>query len=61
MINTNAYINTEGITQENVNFYAEYGLLVAPSLLSADEVNTLKKETAAISIVLIGFGTSGMG
>jgi phytanoyl-CoA hydroxylase len=43
-----AYINIEGITKENVSFYAEYGYLIAPGLLSNNEIDELKKETDAI-------------
>ena len=43
-----AYLNDGIITRENINFYATYGYLVAPRLLSADETGELKKETAAI-------------
>lgn len=43
-----AYVSNEGITKENVAFYATYGFLVAPELLPAHEIEALKKETAAI-------------
>lgn len=47
MDNTHAYINGN-ITPGNVSFYNEYGFLVAPELLSNNEIDDLKKETAAI-------------
>lgn len=37
-----------GLTSANINFYKEKGFLVAPELLSHQEINELKKETAAI-------------
>lgn len=42
-----AYINGV-ISPENINFYASYGYLIAPAMLSQNEVDELKKETAAI-------------
>ncbi|HEX5153181.1 MAG TPA: phytanoyl-CoA dioxygenase family protein [Parafilimonas sp.] len=44
----NAYVSSEGISKENVTFYTTYGFLVAPALLSGNEIEELKKETAAI-------------
>src|SRR5215213_10259144 len=43
-----AYIKNGAISSENIVFYKTYGYLVALSLLSGDEVDELKKETAAI-------------
>src|SRR6478735_7724516 len=43
-----AYIKNGTISRENIDFYAAYGYLVAPALLSAEETTELKKETAAI-------------
>lgn len=43
-----AYVNNGKITNENVDFYKEYGYLVAPALLSKNEIDELRKETAAI-------------
>jgi len=43
-----AFINPTGTTPENINFYAKYGYVIAPALLSQNEVNELKRETAAI-------------
>jgi ectoine hydroxylase-related dioxygenase (phytanoyl-CoA dioxygenase family) len=43
-----ACIKNGRISQENVSFYAEYGYLVAPGLLSGSEIEELKKETTAI-------------
>lgn len=48
MNNEHSYIKVEGINQENITFYKEFGYLIAPGLLSADEIAELKKETAAI-------------
>jgi ectoine hydroxylase-related dioxygenase (phytanoyl-CoA dioxygenase family) len=42
-----AYIKGS-IDDENIAFYKEYGYLIAPAMLSHDEINELKKETAAI-------------
>jgi len=44
----NAYVKDGVLSKENIAFYAEYGYLVAPGLLSNDEISGLKKETAAI-------------
>ena len=43
-----AYINNASITNENIAFYKQFGYLVAPNLLSGNEIAELKKETAAI-------------
>jgi len=43
-----AYIKNGTISRENTDFYAAYGYLVAPDILSADETTELKKETATI-------------
>jgi ectoine hydroxylase-related dioxygenase (phytanoyl-CoA dioxygenase family) len=43
-----AYIKDGVISKENVAFYADHGYLIAPELISNDEINELKKETAAI-------------
>jgi phytanoyl-CoA hydroxylase len=43
-----AYIRNGIISKENIAFYAVYGYLVAPGLLSNDETIELKHETAAI-------------
>jgi ectoine hydroxylase-related dioxygenase (phytanoyl-CoA dioxygenase family) len=43
-----AYIKNGVISKENAAFYAEYGYLIAPELLSTNEIDELKKETAAI-------------
>jgi len=45
---THAYIKNGRTTAENIAFYATHGYLVAPGLLSANEVADLKKETASI-------------
>jgi ectoine hydroxylase-related dioxygenase (phytanoyl-CoA dioxygenase family) len=36
------------IDEENIAFYKKYGYLIAPDLLSKNEIDELKKETAAI-------------
>jgi phytanoyl-CoA hydroxylase len=43
-----AYIKNGSISPENINFYKEYGYLVASALLSIAEIDELKKETSAI-------------
>ena len=43
-----AYISNSGITDYNIAFYATYGYLIAPRLVDKEEINALKKETAAI-------------
>jgi len=43
-----AYVSSEGISKENVDFYAAYGFLIAPGMLSKNEIEELKKETTAI-------------
>lgn len=43
-----AYIQKGSISQDNIAFYAKYGYLIAPSLLSTTEISELKNETAAI-------------
>ncbi|MEO8720606.1 MAG: phytanoyl-CoA dioxygenase family protein [Ginsengibacter sp.] len=48
MTNENGYIKNDRISPENINFYKEFGYLVAPMLLSPTEIDELKKETAAI-------------
>ncbi|WP_276504725.1 phytanoyl-CoA dioxygenase family protein [Terrimonas pollutisoli] len=48
MNNKHSIINSKGISKENIAFYAEYGFLVAPALLSKKEIDELKKETIAI-------------
>jgi phytanoyl-CoA hydroxylase len=43
-----AYVSASGITTDNIKFYHDYGYLIAPNLLPASDIETLKKETAAI-------------
>jgi|SRR5215204_1070965 len=43
-----AYIKDAAISRENIGFYAQYGYLVAPGLLTSQEIEDLKKETTAI-------------
>jgi ectoine hydroxylase-related dioxygenase (phytanoyl-CoA dioxygenase family) len=48
MKNAHAYIQDGRLTAANIEFYKEFGYLIAPDLLSTKEVAELKKETAAI-------------
>jgi ectoine hydroxylase-related dioxygenase (phytanoyl-CoA dioxygenase family) len=48
MKNTPAYINDGKLSKDNIEFYKEYGYLIAPDLLSQQEIAELKKETSAI-------------
>lgn len=48
MKSTHAYIQHGSATEDNVAFYAANGYLVAPGLLSGNEIAELKKETASI-------------
>ncbi|NLR82956.1 phytanoyl-CoA dioxygenase family protein [Chitinophaga eiseniae] len=48
MSSEHAFIPAAGISEENISFYTSNGYLVAPSLLQAEEIAALKKETAAI-------------
>ena len=48
MIKEDAYIRNGSISYENINFYKEFGYLVAPALLSISEIDELKKETTSI-------------
>jgi phytanoyl-CoA hydroxylase len=48
MIKENAQIKNGRISPENIQFYKEFGYLIAPSILSLSEIDELKKETAAI-------------
>ena len=43
-----AIIKAGNINKENIAFYAEYGFLVAPGLLTSEEIGRLKNETTAI-------------
>jgi ectoine hydroxylase-related dioxygenase (phytanoyl-CoA dioxygenase family) len=43
-----AIINHGKISQENISFYANHGYLIAPALLTQNEIDELRKETAAI-------------
>jgi ectoine hydroxylase-related dioxygenase (phytanoyl-CoA dioxygenase family) len=43
-----AYIQHGSIVDENIAFYKEFGYLIAPGLLSKNEIDELKKETAGI-------------
>jgi phytanoyl-CoA hydroxylase len=48
MTNENQFIQNNDITTENIQFYQDYGYLVARGLFSADEVQELKNDTAKI-------------
>lgn len=48
MNKANAYIEATGITAGNIAFYNTYGYLIAPGLLSPEEIAGLKAETASI-------------
>jgi phytanoyl-CoA hydroxylase len=48
MNNPSQFISNGSITPQNVQFYHNYGYLIAPGLLSADEIKTLKDDTAKI-------------
>ena len=47
MNNSSQFITTK-LTETNIQFYNDYGYLIAPAMVSADEISSLKKETAAI-------------
>jgi ectoine hydroxylase-related dioxygenase (phytanoyl-CoA dioxygenase family) len=47
MNKANSIINGT-ITNENIDFYKQYGYLVAPALLAKEDIAEFKKETAAI-------------
>lgn len=44
----NAIVPSEGLSPKNVMLYRKYGYLVAPDLLDAGEIASLRKETAEI-------------
>ena len=48
MIKEDAFIKNSRTSHENINFYKEFGFLVAPKLLSVSEIDELKKETVSI-------------
>jgi phytanoyl-CoA hydroxylase len=49
MNSEHAYIKNEtALSNENIDFYAKCGYLIAPALLSLNEVEELKQETSAI-------------
>ena len=48
MDNSYACINNGNITAHHVAFYEAHGFLIAPGLVSTEEITALKKETAAI-------------
>ncbi|MES2457797.1 MAG: phytanoyl-CoA dioxygenase family protein [Bacteroidota bacterium] len=45
---SHSHIGKEGLSDENIAFYQDYGYLIAHDLLSSDEIAALKKETAQI-------------
>ena len=48
MDNSAQFISNGNISSENVQFYNDYGYLIAPGIVSPDEVDTLKKDTVKI-------------
>jgi phytanoyl-CoA hydroxylase len=48
MNNSSAIIHNGKLTPEHITFYNKFGYLIAPSLIDADEIDLLKRETAAI-------------
>ena len=48
MNNPSQFIIQNKMTAENIQFYHDYGYLIAPDLISADEVALLKKDTVKI-------------
>jgi phytanoyl-CoA hydroxylase len=48
MNNEHSTVKSGGLTKENIKFYHEQGYLIAPDLLTAGEILTLKNETAEI-------------
>ncbi len=48
MTKEDAYIRNGSISQRNINFFKEFGYLVAPALLTISEIDELKKESFAI-------------
>ncbi|WP_316790019.1 phytanoyl-CoA dioxygenase family protein [Pedobacter frigoris] len=48
MNNPNQYVFNGSITPENVQFYEDYGYLIAPHIVSVDEIEELKKDTVKI-------------
>ncbi|SDE85164.1 Ectoine hydroxylase-related dioxygenase, phytanoyl-CoA dioxygenase (PhyH) family [Mucilaginibacter pineti] len=45
---SNAYIQKKALSADNIQFYREYGFLVAKALFSQKEIAALKAETASI-------------
>ena len=48
MNNPNQFIVDKQVTADNVKFYHDYGYLIAPGLISAQEILALKKDTTKI-------------
>ena len=48
MNNPNQFVVNRKVTPGNVQFYHDYGYLVAPDLLSPEEIDLLKKDTVKI-------------
>lgn len=47
-MNKASFAGAQGINSDNIQFYQEFGYLVAPELLSPEEIRELKRETAKI-------------
>src|SRR5690606_34539703 len=48
MSHTVAYINGGKLSSQHIAYYEKFGYLIAPDLLSPQEIAALKRETAAI-------------
>jgi phytanoyl-CoA hydroxylase len=48
MQNEYQYIRNNKLSAGNIEFYHDYGYLIAPDLISANEINELKKDTVKI-------------
>src|SRR3954467_8664940 len=48
MNNESAFVRNGNVTTENVTFYKDYGYLIAPDMVSPEEIAALKKETVKI-------------
>lgn len=48
MNNQGQFITRNKVTQENIQFYHDYGYLIAPGLLTKEEITELKKDTVKI-------------
>jgi len=48
MISQHAYVKSGAVTPENIAHYRDQGFLIAPGLMTPDEIEALKKETVSI-------------